>query len=108
MGVRISVEKGRVKPPNRSRGGRGGAGGPMRGGKDRGGPYSRDGFGPRARGGGFGGRDYPPYPDRYDYERAGRFDGYDRRPGGYDDRRGMSYMGERGRPYSNGYGSYRM
>ncbi|KAK9720380.1 RNA recognition motif [Popillia japonica] len=99
MGVRISVEKGRVKPPNRSRGGRGG-GGPMRGGKDRGGPYSRDGFGPR-----FGGRDYPPYPDRYDYERGGRgFDGYgERRPGGYDDRRMGSYMGDRERrpPYDD-------
>lgn len=107
MGVRISVEKGRVKPPNRTRGARGGnGGGPMRGGKDRGGPYARDGFGPRPRGGGFGGRDYPPYGDRYDYDRA-RFDGYpDRRPGAYDDRRGGSYMGDRGRPSSNGYGLF--
>ncbi|GJQ80755.1 hypothetical protein Trydic_g9347 [Trypoxylus dichotomus] len=99
MGVRISVEKGRVKPPNRTRGRGGGGGGPMRGGKDRAGPYSRDGFGPR-----FGAREYPPYPDRYDYERGGRFDEYpDRRPASYEDRRGGGYMGERGRPYSNGY-----
>lgn len=106
MGVRISVEKGRVKPPNRGRGGRGGGPGPMRGGKDRGGPYSRDGFGPRRGGGSFGGRDYPPYGDRYDYDRGGRFDGYgDRRPGGYDDRRGGGFMDDRGRGYANnGFG----
>lgn len=51
-GTRISVEKGRVKPPNRDRAGgpRGGqrngfGGGPMRGGRDnyRSGPYMRDG-----------------------------------------------------------------
>lgn len=57
MGSRISVEKGRVKPPRRP-------GGPMRGGgggRDRGGPYSRGGGGRdfrggRGGGGGFGGR----------------------------------------------------
>lgn len=47
-GTRISVEKGRIKPPNRGgpmRGGPRNGFGPMRGGRDnyRGGPYMRDG-----------------------------------------------------------------
>lgn len=115
MGVRISVEKGRVKPPNRNRGGGRGGPGPMRGGKDRGGPYSRDGFGPRRGGFGGGGRDFPPYGgDRFgDYDRGGgggRFESYgDRRGGGggggYEDRRGGGrYMGDRGRQFNNGFG----
>lgn len=111
MGGKITVEKGRVKPPNRGRGGRNG--GPMRGGRDRMGPYNRDGgYGGRPRnGGGYrdnwggdrAGGDRGGY-DRYDDRNmAPRYDsGYDHRPPPYDDRRGGGYM-ER-RPYNNGYG----
>lgn len=41
MGGKISVEKGRVKPRRSGGGGGGGGGGGPRGGRDRGGPYSR-------------------------------------------------------------------
>lgn len=103
MGGKISVEKGRVKP-------RRGGGGPMRGGKDRGGPYSRGGGdfrGPPRNPGFGGGRDYPPFRgggDRFGggggggggYDRPPQRGGYgggyggpdDRRGGGFDDRRG--------------------
>lgn len=110
-GTRITVEKGRVKPPNRDRGGpmmgRGGPRngfGPMRGGpRDnfRGSPYMRDGGDfdrPRGppRGGfgggydrGFGGRpgpmNRPPMNDGYS-------NGGDRRP----------YMDDRSGGYGNG------
>lgn len=83
----------------------------MRGGKDRGGPYSRDGYrGGPPRNGGFGGRDYPPYGggDRYDYDRGmpprssydSRYSDVGERRTAYEDR---GYMDER-RPYPNGYG----
>lgn len=102
MGTRISVEKGRVKPP-RSR--RDGGGGPMRGGKDRGGPYSRDGFRGPQRNGGYGGRAYPPFGgggDRYDYDGGmpprpgyggGRYSDVGDRRGMYDDRGGYNGFG---------------
>ncbi|KAG5868416.1 Glycine-rich RNA-binding protein RZ1C [Gonioctena quinquepunctata] len=85
MGGKISVERGRVKP-RRS----GGVGGP-RGGRDRGGPYSRGGSdfrGPPRNGGFGGGRDFLPYRGGGGYDRAqrGGFGGGER--GGYDDRRG--------------------
>ncbi|KAJ8977947.1 hypothetical protein NQ317_008138 [Molorchus minor] len=96
MGGKISVEKGRVKP-------RRNGGGPMRGGKDRGGPYSRGGGGdfrgPRGYG---GGRDYPPFRgggDRfgggggYDRPQRGGFGGgFEDRRGGFEDRRGGGYQ----------------
>lgn len=98
MGGRISVEKGRVKPPGR----RGRGLGPMRGGdRDRGGPYARD----RPRNGGYE-RDYMGYGDRFDYGKPmpppRNYDGYDRRPM-YDDRR---QFGNDRRPYNNGYGKF--
>lgn len=110
MGGRISVEKGRVKPPRRTR-----EGGPMRGGRDRGGPYSRDngyGRGPPPRNGmsgGYGNRDFS-YGDRYgDYDR-GQPRNYESDYGGMGDRRPIyedrrSYMDDR-RGYAppNGYG----
>lgn len=121
MGGRISVEKGRVKQPRRNR-----DGGPMRGGRDRGGPYSRDdgGYGrgpPRngmggygGGGGGGGGRDYG-YGERYgDFDRNLPLRNYgseyenmgDRRPM-YDDRRG--YMDDRrGYEPPNGYGKLQL
>lgn len=97
MGGRISVEKGRVKPRR--------SGGPMRGGKDRGGPYSRNDFrGPPHRNGGFGGgRDYPPYGggDRFGGGGGGGGGGYDRpQRGGYD----RGYGGDRRAPYDEGRG----
>lgn len=105
MGTRISVEKGRVKPP-KSR--RGDSGGPMKGGRDRAGPYSRDGFRGPPRNGNYGRYDNMDYggDGRFDYDRGmpprdyeGRYDDMgDRRP--YDDR----YMGDR-RSY-NGYDLY--
>jgi len=110
MGGRISVEKGRVKPPRRNR-----DGGPMRGGRDRGGPYSREDAyarGPPRNGmGAYGGsRDYA-YGDRYgEYDRgapvrsyASDYDNMGDRRSMYDDRRG--YMDDRrGYPPPNGYG----
>lgn len=111
MGTRISVEKGRVKPP-KSR--RSDSGGPMKGGRDgrdRAGPYSRDSFrGPPPRNGSYGRYESMGYggDGRYaDYERGmpprdydTRYDDLaDRRPP-YDDR----YMAER-RSY-NGYDMY--
>lgn len=111
MGTRISVEKGRVKPPKSRRGGDGGGGGPIKsGGRDRAAPYSRDSFrGPPSRNGSYGRYDSIGYGGdggRYDYDRGlpprdyeSRYDDLaDRRP--YDDR----YLPER-RPY-NGYDMY--
>lgn len=84
------------------------SGGPVRGGRDRNGPYARDDYG--SRNGGY--RDYPPaYPDRYpDYERAAlpppRYAYDDRRPLPYDDRRPLPYDDrDRFLPPSNGYGT---
>ncbi|KAK4884547.1 hypothetical protein RN001_000818 [Aquatica leii] len=110
MGGKISVEKGRVKPPRRNREG-------GRGGRDRGGPYARnDGYGrgppPRnpPMGGGYG-RDYAGYGDRYgDYDRGVPMRSYpseydnigDRRPM-YDDRRGGYMDDRRGYGPINGY-----
>ena len=124
MGVRISVEKGRVKNSGGGAGAGGGGGrgrgrgggmgggsgnvGPMYaglGGRDRGGPYSRELVRPWM--GGSGGGEYS-YREPYEYGRAEmpRYDGGygmdDRRPM-YDDRHG-GYMGDRDRPYPNGYG----
>lgn len=104
MGTKISVEKGRVKPPR----GRGG-GGPMKGGRDRGGPYARNGMG-RQRNGGFGGRDFYGGGDRYNrFDDRGMggprgYDGYDRRPP-FDDHRGGPGGYPDRRPY-NGFGNF--
>lgn len=107
MGTRISVEKGRVKPPKSRRGGDGG--GPMKGGRDRGGPYSRDGYrgGPPPRNGGYGRYESMGYGgDRgYDYDRGLPPRGYDSRYDDIADRRNPyddRYLAER-RAY-NGYG----
>lgn len=99
-----------MKPPKSRRSGDGG--GPMKGGRDRGGPYSRDGFrGPPPRNGGYGRYESLGYggDGRYDYDRAlpprgydGRYDDLGDRRNPYDDR----YLAER-RPY-NGYGTLQM
>ncbi|KAF7264981.1 uncharacterized protein LOC143201489 isoform X2 [Rhynchophorus ferrugineus] len=98
MGGRISVERGRIKPRRGN--------GPMRGNRDRGGPYPRGGGrdfrGPPRGPGGFGGRDrFNGPPSR------GGFGGPPRR-GGFDDRRPnnsvpVPYSGDRG--YDGGYGA---
>ncbi|XP_071054256.1 uncharacterized protein [Onthophagus taurus] len=112
MGVRISVEKGRVKPFGRRNRGGGGSGPLHGGGRERSGPYSRDNLGrpPRIGGGGYGGGyggdgDYGVYGDDYGFNRnGGRYNddyGGDSRGYAYDDRRtGDVY----GRNYPNGYG----
>lgn len=112
-GTRISVEKGRVKPLNRDRGGgmgrggpRNGFGGPMRGGRDnfRSSPYMRDtGSYDRPSRGGYGGGGY----DRGYGSRAGA--PMNSRPmnddyGSGGDRR-SSYMDDRNGSYGNSYGS---
>ncbi|KAF5274360.1 hypothetical protein FQA39_LY07240 [Lamprigera yunnana] len=107
MGSKISVEKGRIKPPRRNREA-------VRGGRERGGPYGRnDAYSrgpPRIPMGGAygGGRDYSGYGDRYAYDRGMPMRHYppeygmgERRPM-YDDRRG--YMDDqRGYGPMNGY-----
>ncbi|XP_072391928.1 uncharacterized protein [Diabrotica undecimpunctata] len=117
MGSKISVEKGRVKPRR--------SGGGPRGGRERGGPYSRGGGDFRGRNGGYGGgRDGGPYRGGGGFDRGGRSGygggdrGYDDRRGGrpaYDDRRADpagfdSYDDRRGGyerdPYAAGYGGY--
>ncbi|KAF5280428.1 hypothetical protein FQR65_LT03237 [Abscondita terminalis] len=108
MGGKISVEKGRVKPPRRNRDA-------ARGGRDRGGPYARtDAYnrGPLLRNSPMAdvyGREYPGYGDRYDYERGvpmrtypPQYEGMDRRPM-YDDRRGGYMDDRRGYGPLNGY-----
>ncbi|CAG9838486.1 unnamed protein product [Diabrotica balteata] len=118
MGSKISVEKGRVKPRR--------SGGGPRGGRERGGPYSRGGGDFRGRNGGYGGgRDGGPYRGGGGFDRGGRSGGYGGGDRGYDDRRGGrpayddrraepagfdSYDDRRGGyerdPYAAGYGDH--
>lgn len=88
----------------------------MRGGRDRGAPYARDGgYGRPRNGGGFGRDHYGGGGDRYDRfddrggmggPRGGYDGGYERRGPNYEDRRGGSsgYGGDRRGGYNNGYG----
>ncbi|XP_031333366.1 RNA-binding protein 4.1-like isoform X2 [Photinus pyralis] len=109
MGGTISVERGRVKPPRRTREmGMGPAVGAPRG-RERGGPYARtDGYarGPPPRNGmagGYGvGREYEDYERYGDYDRAAVMRSYGTEYEGVGDRRPM-YDDRRAYPPPNGY-----